>query len=174
MGMPMTVGELCDFLLHACEDRQAASGEADPLDWSLAQWRAHRLNLRGDKGAEEPEELDSQPTCGQQIEELALGRVLVHRVPFAPARPILCIDDPEASLMKAADLLLTYPELDALAIVSPIRGTVVAHLTLSYCLAYAVGTMRGETLAPLAELQVRAADPDLSGAFRRFRSADSE
>merc|ERR1719277_2790066 len=82
------------------------------------------------------------------------GPVLVHRVPFAPPRPILCTDDPEASLLKAVELLLAYPELDALPVVSPVRCTVVAHLTLSYCLAYMLPRMRGADLAPLAGVLV--------------------
>lgn len=84
------------------------------------------------------------------------GNVLVHRVPPAPPRPILCTDDPEASILKAVQLLLAYPELDALPIVSPLRCTVVAHLTLSYCLTYLLSRLRGSDLQPLAQVAVTA------------------
>jgi len=247
MGMPVTVGELADFLAHACssspseampkdgadnapqrwadpvgeptaakaseENRCSAEGCSDMFDWSLAQWRAHRLKLSGHKAlGEAPARSDFVhcPSCRLEwrapgpdgggctqcsgkladgslaeaesasrlfVEERPrfCGPVLVHRVPLAPPRPILCTDDPEASLLKAVELLLCYPELNALPIVSPVRCTVVAHLTLSYCLAYTLGRMRGSDLLPLANLTVNAQDGVDGGtpAHRVFDSASA-
>jgi len=103
------------------------------------------------------------------------GQVWVHLVPGAPPRPILCTDDPEASLMKAVELLLAYPELDALPIVSPVRGTVVAHLTLSYCLAYMLSRLCGNELLPLVNLSVcgvqEGADEDGMPVHRVFSNS---
>lgn len=199
MGMPVTVGELADFLTHACasspgeaapkdgtnsaperwaepvggaapakaseDTRCSAEGSNDMLDWSVAQWRAHRLKLSGHKEPEPAPDDDVASASRLFVEERPryCGPVLVHRVPLAPPRPILCTDDPEATLMKAVELLLAYPELDALPIVSPLRCTVVAHLTLSYCLAYMMGRMRGSDLLPLANLMVSAQDGADSG-----------
>eukprot|EP00927_Polykrikos_kofoidii_P053379 TRINITY_DN4784_c0_g1_i1.p1 TRINITY_DN4784_c0_g1~~TRINITY_DN4784_c0_g1_i1.p1 ORF type:complete len:662 (+),score=134.66 TRINITY_DN4784_c0_g1_i1:189-2174(+) len=202
MGMPVTVGELADFLVNACEAAQevasgCGTGEADRwahsrsvtsdfanstlaevdedevgdsgdmLDSTLGQWRARRAQILGSTdGAKETEASGPPPASDPEdhearlfVEELpqgCIGPVLVHRVPQAPPRPILCTDDPEASLLKAVQLLLAYPELDALPIVSPVRCTVVAHLTLSYCLAYMMSRLRGEELLPLAALSVSA------------------
>mmetsp|Transcript_43352 Transcript_43352/g.129466 ORF Transcript_43352/g.129466 Transcript_43352/m.129466 type:complete len:625 (+) Transcript_43352:159-2033(+) len=215
MGMPITVGELADFLAHACasspeaapkdgadktqqrwaepvgdasppkaseDNRCSAEGGEDMLDWSLAQWRAHRLKLSGHKVVP-PEESEQSLTDGVESESRLFveerprycGPVLVHRVPLAPPRPILCTDDPDASVLKAIELLLAYPELDALPIVSPVRCTVVAHLTLSYCLAYMLGRMRGNDLLPLANLAVNAQDVADGGApaQRVFDSANA-
>jgi len=86
--------------------------------------------------------------------QAVVGPVLVHRVLLAPPRPILCTDDPEATLLKAVQLLLAYPELDALPIVSAVRCTVVAHLTLSSCLASILNRLRGPDIMPLGELIV--------------------
>lgn len=196
MGMPVTVGEIADFLISACTESAAgapgegknASQEAgslwrwmdssstgdvksggkagekgdpalagDMLDWSLAQWRAHRLKMYGAKDSKDtgPSADTDEPQTRIFVEELSVvGPVLVHRVPPAPPRPILCTDNPEASLLKAVQLLLAYPELDALPIVSIVRCTVVAHLTLSYCLAYMLSRLRGTELLPLSELPV--------------------
>lgn len=209
MGMPVTVGELADFLVHACasspseavpkdssdsapqrwaepvggastapapEDNGCLTeGGNDMLDWTVAQWRAHRLKMSGHKELEpsSTDEVESASRLFVEERPHLCGPVLVHRVPLAPPRPILCTDDPEATLMKAVDLLLAYPELDALPIVSPVRCTVVAHLTLSYCLAYMMGRMRGNDLLPLANLLVSAQDAADSGtpAQRVFDSA---
>lgn len=209
MGMPVTVGELADFLVHACSSSPAqaapksgtdgapqrwaepvggaappapnedngcsASGGNDMLDWSLAKWRAHRLKMSGRKECEPPLSDPVESASRLFVEERPqyCGPVLVHRVPLAPPRPILCTDDPEASLLKAIELLLAYPELDALPIVSPVRCTVVAHLTLSYCLAYMLGRLRGNDLLPLAELMVSAHDAADSGAPGQTRVFDS-
>jgi len=185
MGMPVTVGELADFLGHACESpigengadaslpqrwAEPAGGDsaakdsngqpqappsADMLEWSLAQWRARRLKLSGQQEVKaEGEEAASRLFVEERSG--SAGPVLVHQVPTAPPRPILCTDDPEASLLKAVELLLAYPELDAIPIVSPVRCTVVAHLTLSYCLAYMLPRMRGADLTPLAGVLVGA------------------
>eukprot|EP00927_Polykrikos_kofoidii_P053380 TRINITY_DN4784_c0_g2_i1.p1 TRINITY_DN4784_c0_g2~~TRINITY_DN4784_c0_g2_i1.p1 ORF type:complete len:643 (+),score=134.31 TRINITY_DN4784_c0_g2_i1:214-2142(+) len=194
MGMPVTVGELADFLANACEggeegattgggteeadrwaqSRLAIEGEEDEtsdlgdmLDWSLGQWRARRAQILGlTEGAKQLEQSATPAASDPEdhetrlfVEELpqgCVGPVLVHRVPQAPPRPILCTDDPEASLLKAVQLLLAYPELDALPVVSPVRCTVVAHLTLSYCLSYVISRLRGEDLLPLAVLPVSA------------------
>uniref|UniRef100_A0A7S2MZV3 CBS domain-containing protein n=1 Tax=Alexandrium andersonii TaxID=327968 RepID=A0A7S2MZV3_9DINO len=211
MGMPVTVGELADFLADACaskppeasqkdgaehepqrwaepvggtspakpleDGRCTAEGGKDMLDWTVAEWRAHRLKMSGHKEEPEPsaDENDVSSASRLFVEERPehCGPVLVHRVPLAPPRPILCTDDPEATLMKAVELLLTYPELDALPIVSPVRCTVVAHLTLSYCLAYMMGRMRGNDLLALANLMVSAQDAADSGtpAQRVFDSS---
>lgn len=143
MGMPVTVGELADFLCHAC----VPQASDDLFDWSLEQWRAKR------KGAEV--EAEGQDTDSHlDLVEGPSGPVLVHRVPSAPPRPILSADDPEATLLKAVQLLLAYPKCNALPVVSPIRLTVMAYLTLSACLAFILNRLRGEQLLPLAELKV--------------------
>lgn len=204
MGMPVTVGELADFLGHACEQRPAEGAakngsdsgperwadrvgdeaadkdeaaalppapSADMLDWSLAQWRSHCLKRRGEDAAKAE---CTASTSRLTVEERPRGGpVLVHQVPLAPPRPILCTDDPEASLLKAVELLLAYPELDALPIVSPVRCTVVAHLTLSYCLAYMLPRMRGSDVLPLGTLPVSAA-VDGAPTFRKFDAKASK
>jgi len=208
MGMPVTVGELAAFLVHACEDGSGAEsspedgttaasqrwaqpvgagataaaeqcdglhkeavGGTDVLEWSLACWRAQRLRLLGHEEAELP----LRGRIDVQDRPDVSGQVWVHSVPGAPPRPILCTDDPEASLMKAVELLLAYPELDALPIVSPARGTVVAHLTLSYCLAYMLSRLCGSELLPLVNLSVcgiqEGADEDGMPVHRVFSSA---
>lgn len=93
---------------------------------------------------------------GAALEDLPLipSPVLVHRVNSATPRPILCTDDTEASLLKAVTLLLAYPDLDAVPIVSPARCTVVAHLTLGYILAFVMGRLRGNELGGLRELLI--------------------
>mmetsp|Transcript_100848 Transcript_100848/g.217733 ORF Transcript_100848/g.217733 Transcript_100848/m.217733 type:complete len:600 (+) Transcript_100848:66-1865(+) len=207
MGMPVTVGELADFLAHACVTAPGAEGgstsvgskrwadpvggaaekdggksapAADMLDWSLTQWRAYRLKLRNAEDPKSPKASkagkdgdDEESTARLFVEERPRGGgpVLVHRVPSAPPRPILCTDDPEASLLKAVELLLAYPELDALPIVNPLRCTVVAHLTLSYCLAYTLGRMRGSELAPVANLAIGHEAPGGVPAQRKFESS---
>jgi len=201
MSMPVTVGELADFLAYACQqppplkeacdepqrwaepradapEKETSESVApvevdDVLDWSLAQWRAHRLKESvGDTPAAQEEEGESekdnnqsgdseeQPASRLFVEEQPriAGPVLVHRTVLAPPRPILCTDDPEASLLKVVELLLAYPELDAVPIVSPVRCTVVAHLTLAYCLAFMLGRLRGSDMGPLREMIVGATD----------------
>lgn len=147
--------------------------DSDMLDWSLKQWRAHRLKASGgEEKAIEPPKSDSVESAARLFVEdnpRAGWPVLVHRVPLAPPRPILCTDDPEASLLKAVELLLAYPELDALPIVSPVRCTVVAHLTLSYCLAYMLPRMRGSELLPLAAVSVGGSDAGATSP-RKFDS----
>lgn len=179
MGMPVTVGELAEFLSHACEDHPTeGSSGSDMLEWSLAQWRAHRAKLSSQKDSERVKADATEPPSRLCVEErpLSAGPVLVHQVPLAPPRPILCVDDPQASVLKAVELLLSYPELDALPIVSPARCTVVAHLTLSYCLAYMLGRLRGSELEPLASLVVTATDGWEGGqppAPRKFDSGSN-
>jgi len=183
MGMPVTVGELADFLAHACasspgEDNGCSADRSnDMLDWSLAQWRAHRLKISGHKEPDPVPDNEVESASRLFVEERPryCGPVLVHRVPLAPPRPILCTDDPDATLLKAIELLLAYPELDALPIVSPVRCTVVAHLTLSYCLAHMLGRMRGSDLLPLANLTVNAREAADGGvpAQRVFDSASA-
>lgn len=211
MGMPVTVGELADFLVHACEStpaeakpkgiadgtsqrwaepvgvnstakvseekRKPAKQPRDMLDWTLSQWRAHRLKISGHTDSEPPPSNPVESASRLFVEERprSSGPVLVHRVPLAPPRPILCTDDPEASLLKAVELLLAYPELDALPIVSPVRCTVVAHLTLSYCLAFILSRLRGPELSPLANLMVGAQEVDGGGPpeHRVFSSPSS-
>jgi len=194
MGMPVTVGEIADFLAYACESTPgeeaqakpaaessgaaAEEGSQDALDWSLAQWRAHRLKMAGekDKQAQDSGQTLEQPVEGTSrlyVEErpCAAGPVLVHRVALAPPRPILCTDDPEASLLKAVKLMLAYPELDALPIVSPIRCAVVAHLTLGYCLAFMLSRLRGSDLMPLVNLAVKANGADAGDMPQRIFEA---
>lgn len=156
MGMPVTVGELAGFLAQACDGASKPSGDGDMLDWTLAQWRAHRL--RGADSPAAPAQAGDEPVSRLSVAENvgAVGPVLVHRVPGASPRPILCTDDPEASLLKVIELLLAYPELDALPVVSPVRCTVVAHLTLGYCLAFILSRLRGTELLPLSDLKVTA------------------
>merc|ERR1712232_297316 len=74
---------------------------------------------------------------------------------------MLCTDDPEATLLKAVQVLLAYPELDTVAVVSAVRCTVVAHLTLGFCLAYLISRLRGSEFQPLAELCVRQVDASI-------------
>lgn len=145
MGMPVTVGELADFLCHACTPQ--ASDHI--FDWSLEQWRAHRM-----KSAQAPEVEGQEKNSHLDLVEGPSGPLLVHRVPSAPPRPILCADDPEATLLKAVQLLLAYPKCNALPVVSPVRLTVMAYLTLSACLAFILSRLRGEQLLPLAQLKV--------------------
>lgn len=181
MGMPLTVGELADFLAHACEDK--SSSEIDMLDWSLSQWRLHRLKATSTT-SEKKEAGSSTEESGESASRLELdegphpyGPVLVHHVPCAPPRPILLVDDPEATLLKAVQLLLAYPNLDAIPIVSPVRCAVVAHLTLSYCLAFMLSRLRGAELQPLAELKVGWLDApeDDTGSLehRKFCAAEN-
>jgi hypothetical protein len=179
MSMPVTVGELAEFLTH-CSTSEAVTSEAstepqrwaqprgesadgipseadDVLDWSLAQWRAYHRSITCDKDKDEdkkPSEEDEKRDEKQMVSQLSVeeqtglvGPVLVHRVQHAPPRPILCTDDPEASLLKVVELLLAYPELDAVPVVSPVRCTVVAHLTFAYCLAFMLGRLRGNMTA---------------------------
>jgi len=125
----------------------------------LKQWRAYKLKTTGEKQVTEMPKsasLDSISSLFVEDQPRSAGLVLVHRVPLAPPRPILCTDDPEASLLKAIELLLSYPELDALPVVSPLRCTVVAHLTLSYCLAFVLPRLRGSKMLPLAGLSIVA------------------
>lgn len=145
MGMPVTVGELADFLCHACTPQ--ASDHI--FDWSLEQWRAHRM-----KATQAPETEVQDKNSHLDLVEGPSGPLLVHRVPSAPPRPILCADDPEATLLKAVQLLLAYPKCNALPVVSPVRLTVMAYLTLSACLAFILSRLRGEQLLPLAQLKV--------------------
>eukprot|EP00747_Dinoflagellata_sp_TGD_P169510 gnl/TRDRNA2_/TRDRNA2_198652_c0_seq1.p1 gnl/TRDRNA2_/TRDRNA2_198652_c0~~gnl/TRDRNA2_/TRDRNA2_198652_c0_seq1.p1 ORF type:complete len:643 (+),score=137.59 gnl/TRDRNA2_/TRDRNA2_198652_c0_seq1:54-1982(+) len=181
MGMPVTVGEIASFLALACKgetagsaaaDKDEAGGDAggdppDMLDWSLAQWRKHRLKTCTKDAADEKSEESKTPIFVEERPRDA-DPVLVHRVALAPPRPILCTDDPEATLLKAVELLLCYPHLDALPIVSPVRCTVVAHLTLAYCLAYVLGRLRGNDLLPLANLKVCAGESATSGAQQQW------
>jgi len=198
MGMPVTVGELAGFLGRACEaasadasaegaprppakassedasgDAEADEGPVDMLDWSLAQWRALRLKSSGDTEEDQKnaEQVEAAASLSVQEHPTAGGPVLVHRVPLTPPRPILCTDDPDANLLKAVQLLLVYPELDALPIVSPLRCTVVAHLTLSSCLAYFLGRLRGSDLLPLTGLSVMAGSAEEASTPRIFTAA---
>eukprot|EP00927_Polykrikos_kofoidii_P053381 TRINITY_DN4784_c0_g3_i1.p1 TRINITY_DN4784_c0_g3~~TRINITY_DN4784_c0_g3_i1.p1 ORF type:complete len:660 (+),score=115.91 TRINITY_DN4784_c0_g3_i1:254-2233(+) len=219
MGMPVTVGELAEFLASACEacheglteygteetDRWAHSrfvtsggtassslakrdedeigNPGDMLDWSLGQWRARRAQILGltenaeepsaSRAASDPEDHEARLFV-EEFPQGCVGPVLVHRVPQAPPRPILCMDDPDASLLKAVQLLLAYPELDALPIVGPVRCTVVAHFTLSYCLSYVLSRLRGEDILPLAALSVSAKGGTEEGSqCQRFFDAKS-
>jgi len=190
MGMPVSIGELADFLLCACATAEAKGEESerwaesrkpdgdgedgptgDMLEWSLAEWRTARMKMLGKKVEPQKEGDDeNDPKTRLFVEERPqafVGPVLVHRVPPAPPRPILCTDDPEASLLKAVELLLAYPELDALPVVSPVRCTVVAHLTLSCCLAYLLNRLRGSEIMPLADLMVQSRAIGSSGSSQR-------
>lgn len=69
---------------------------------------------------------------------------------------MLCVDDKEASVLRAIELLLAYPELNALPIVNPANYTVVAHVTLASLLAYIAIHTRDEALQPLAEIEIAA------------------
>eukprot|EP00933_Yihiella_yeosuensis_P023313 TRINITY_DN18154_c0_g1_i1.p1 TRINITY_DN18154_c0_g1~~TRINITY_DN18154_c0_g1_i1.p1 ORF type:complete len:603 (-),score=109.96 TRINITY_DN18154_c0_g1_i1:167-1975(-) len=181
MGMPVTVGELADFLAHACEDTEdSRDSGSDMLDWSLWQWRSHRLKRDRSSGsaAEGSSATDGdveEETSRLELEEgpPSFGQVLVHRVPGALPRPMLCADDPDASLLKAVQLLLAYPSCDALPIVSPSRCTVVAHLTLSYCLAFMLARLRGSDLLPLANFKVRAEESEGAVRQRKFVASAS-
>eukprot|EP00439_Symbiodinium_sp_Y106_P081180 s755_g20.t1 len=154
MGMPVTVGELADFLSLACSPK-AQESEEEMLDWSLEQWRAYRLKLRMEAQAQAAQTTEEKMSSSRlDLVDGPIGPVLVHRVPCAPPRPILCADDADATLLKAVQLLLAYPQCDALPVVSPVRLTVMAHLTLSCCLAFLLGRLRGEELMPLASLKV--------------------
>jgi len=209
MGVPVTIGEFAEFLLRTVDEAPPpeADGAAqadtarwaqpagvasadtqeipttpdcDPMDWSLSQWRAHRVKApvaeagaqadgAGAEGDTSPEAKTLESVVRLFVEDnpRTAWPVLVHRVPLAPSRPILCTDDPEASLLKAIELLLAYPELDALPIVSPARCTVVAHLTLSYCLAYTLPRMRGVDLLPLSALAIGGSD-EAAADVRKF------
>eukprot|EP00931_Biecheleriopsis_adriatica_P044362 TRINITY_DN25378_c0_g1_i1.p1 TRINITY_DN25378_c0_g1~~TRINITY_DN25378_c0_g1_i1.p1 ORF type:complete len:582 (+),score=131.42 TRINITY_DN25378_c0_g1_i1:47-1792(+) len=176
LGMPVTVGELADFLAHACEPEDQS--DESMLDWSLSQWRTHRLKLGSKAKQDQPkdekrqdgEEEEEEETSRLELLEASslCGPVLVHRVPSAPARPVLCADDPEATLLKAVQLLLAYPSCDALPIVSPVRCTVVAHLTLSSCLAFMLSRLRGTELTPLADLKVGS---ESDASQRKFQAS---
>ncbi|CAJ1343717.1 unnamed protein product [Effrenium voratum] len=165
MGMPVTVGELAEFLSHAL-----AKDAGDMMDWSLEQWRAHRLSKQPAGEEDKKSQLD--------LVEGPSGPVLVHRVPCAPPRPILCADDPEATLLKAVQLLLAYPECNALPVVSPIRLTVMAYLTLSSCLAFVLSRLRGEQLVPLVQHKIQAPAAAVRSIYqlagRRSLGAESE
>lgn len=174
MGMPVTVGELADFLAHAAEASNAEDhGDGDMLDWSLSQWRSHRMKQSGKMPATGSD--DAATLSRLELEEGSdfCGPILVHRVPEAPPRPILCADDPDASLLKAVQLLLAYPNCDALPIVSPGRCTVVAHFTLSYCLAFILSRLRGSSLLPLANLPIRAQEGPAPPTIRKFLASAS-
>eukprot|EP00971_Amphidinium_carterae_P206049 4089309-Amphidinium_carterae.1 len=67
------------------------------------------------------------------------------------------MDDPDANILKVVELLLAYPELGALPVVSPSRRTgepptteeqnketLVAHLTLASCLASCLEVLKGQ------------------------------
>jgi hypothetical protein len=300
MGMPVTVSELANFLMHACDGPPPAPAEEPPVessfwasarseptpantgssqddifDWTLAQWRAHCLKACADQDRSAQEDASSQATLhgrwtggsisgnilvwtdgttatlkilapkkftvkagdqtldaeleddgklhwadgdvwekdltgnklqyepffmpqqqylkpksflsrkdGENTDDAETGAiedcplmpspVLVHRVASATPRPILCTDDQEASLLKAVTLLLAYPELDAVPIVSPARCTVVAHLTLGYILAFVMGRLRGNELEALRELLIAGGvDPGGTRLIQRCFSEDA-
>lgn len=200
MGRPVTVGELADFLAYACEQGPTDKGAPAPqrwaelvglgkdksqrtpepapgedlLDWSLAQWRALKSQLSPE--AAPPAAQDGEEAAARLVVEeptQVTGPVLVHQVPNAPPRPILCTDDPGASVLKAVQLLLAFPALDAVPVVSPVRCTVVAHLTLSYCLAHVLSRLRGVELRPLASVRIGGALGPEEGSvgLRKFTAA---
>jgi len=182
MGTPMTVGEISAFLAAACKAPSAIQGnDAEPngdsanvtnsgdvddmFDWSLARWRQHCMETHGRECDLPAFHNPIDPTAHLFVEERPFpggGSVLVHRVPFAPPRPILCIDDPEASMLTTLELLFAYPELDALPIVDPTQNIVVGHLTFTYCLSQALNSLSGSDLMPLAEVPVKLGETGVS------------
>jgi len=140
---PFTVQELAEFLVYSeCEE--------SALDWHLAAWR--QLKEESSCDAQQPQavrhgslltELPSPTHMSAGVGEE--HNVLVQRTEGAPPRPMMRIDEQDSTFLRAVELLLHHPELNALPIVSMTQRTVLAHLTLAECLAVLVQHLRGKT-----------------------------
>mmetsp|Transcript_334 Transcript_334/g.1152 ORF Transcript_334/g.1152 Transcript_334/m.1152 type:complete len:543 (-) Transcript_334:10-1638(-) len=158
---PVTIGEVCAFLDEALQsldpsstsgaDKIASSGEG-LFNCSLEHWRHVRRQqqpMRRAGGSSSRLVLANRSRTGE-------NPVIVHEVDFSLPRPLVSMDDPDANILKVVELLLAYPELGALPVVSPSRRTVVAHLTLASCLASCLEVLKGAELQALSELLVVA------------------
>mmetsp|Transcript_18258 Transcript_18258/g.42722 ORF Transcript_18258/g.42722 Transcript_18258/m.42722 type:complete len:570 (-) Transcript_18258:118-1827(-) len=161
LGMPFCISEMAVFLSKAIDAAGKDGEECEMFNWSLSRWRSQMLQGQSASGSTSEARLI--------LEERGRGGipVVLHEVASAPPRPLLSIDDPEASLLRAVQLLLAYPEVSGIPIVSPLRCSVVAHLTLSACLMALVSRLRGGSLRSLLELPVHAKDD--SGAAQETK-----
>lgn len=158
LQMPFTVQELSEFLLFSTAE------ESSVLDWDLSRWRRHKEETTGLQGRSlrHGSLFRELPTSTPSAERDAAGVIMSPSSTLmqliqgggAPPRPMLRIEEPESTFMTAVELLLAHPELDALPVVSMNQRTVVAHLTLSQCLALLVQHFRGPEIIPLAELML--------------------
>jgi len=157
LQMPFTVTELAEFLLHSL------SGDGSILDWDLSHWRRYKeesiLKKNGIRGRSLRQgslftELPLSPQTSDQPNLIPSPSTLMQLIQggSVPPRPMLRIEDPESTFLRAVEILLAHPELSALPVVSMVQRTVVAHLTLSQCLALLLQHFRGEEIAPLAEI----------------------
>mmetsp|Transcript_41446 Transcript_41446/g.75089 ORF Transcript_41446/g.75089 Transcript_41446/m.75089 type:complete len:543 (+) Transcript_41446:114-1742(+) len=156
---PVTIGEVCAFLDEAMRSMDtSSSGGADKnapsaeglFDCSLESWRRARRQpqpMKRGGGSSSRLVLANRSRTGE-------SPVIVHEVEFSMPRPLVSMDDPDANMLKVVELLLAYPELGALPVVSPSRHTVVAHLTLATCLASCLEVLKGAELQALSDLQV--------------------
>ncbi|CAD7943343.1 unnamed protein product [Amoebophrya sp. A25] len=120
----------------------------------------------------------SLPTAlSSSTSERASSKVVVYHVDEStPARPILCVDDKESTVLRAIELLLQFPDLNALPIVNPERATVVAHVTLAQLLAYTAIHVRSPEMAPLGDISITSSGGmgEVSRASRAANSAMQE
>mmetsp|Transcript_66167 Transcript_66167/g.123492 ORF Transcript_66167/g.123492 Transcript_66167/m.123492 type:complete len:573 (-) Transcript_66167:114-1832(-) len=153
MSKPFTIGEMASFLLKAmasCDEGE----DGGLLSSSIARWRSQAAG-----GEVRPTESASAPHLVVEEKSRVGGSAVLHVVDGAPQRPILSLDDPEATLLRAVELLLGYPEVSAIPVVSQPRCAVVAHVTLPVCLMALTTRLRGSAdVRPLIELPVRGKD----------------
>ncbi|CAD7963414.1 unnamed protein product [Amoebophrya sp. A120] len=71
-------------------------------------------------------------------------------------RPMLDVDDREATVLRAVELLLKYPRLNALPVVNAATAAVQFYVTLRQILAFIVIHVRDASLEPLCEIAVKA------------------
>mmetsp|Transcript_48082 Transcript_48082/g.112398 ORF Transcript_48082/g.112398 Transcript_48082/m.112398 type:complete len:568 (-) Transcript_48082:42-1745(-) len=152
MSKPFTIGEMASFMLKA----MASCDEGDDgglLSCSITRWRSQAADGESQSAAS-----GSAPHLVEEKSRTG-GPAVLHVVDGAPARPILSLDDPEATLLRAVELLLGYPEVSAIPVVSQPRCAVVAHVTLPVCLMALTTRLRaGTDVRPLIELPVRGKD----------------
>lgn len=161
LQMPFTVQELAEFLAYSsseCED-------GSMLDWDLSRWRKLKEESQGADAYGEEQILSRHGSLLTELPSPSSAKdregswpstlsTLVQRAGGAPPRPMLRIDEPESTFLRAVELLLMHPELNALPVVSMIQRTVVAHLTLAACMAMLVQQFRGKSVEPLGELML--------------------
>eukprot|EP00397_Hematodinium_sp_SG-2012_P028216 GEMP01029699.1.p1 GENE.GEMP01029699.1~~GEMP01029699.1.p1 ORF type:complete len:565 (+),score=121.50 GEMP01029699.1:22-1716(+) len=166
LQMPFTVQELAEFLAFSSSE----SEDGSMLDWDLSRWRKHKEQPTGEahKRVRLGSFLTELPSPGPPSDDGALQSptgTLVQRTEGAPPRPMLRIDEPDSTFLRAVDLLLLHPELNALPVVSLSPRTVVAHLTLAECMALLVQHLRGKNVEVLGELTL----PDTHQTFVQWK-----
>eukprot|EP00392_Amoebophrya_sp_AT5.2_P005992 g6002.t1 len=141
----------------------------ETAEQSLDKWREENFNLLCGPSRARPSRTSERSKI---VPENSKKKTVMYHVDGrTPPRPMLCVDDRDATVLRAIELLLTYPDLNALPIVNPSTATVVAHVTLGQLLAYTAIQTRDPAMSALAEIEVTARTTGGNLVYRQSTNA---